>query len=122
MCKIENIKRLEKIVHCINSIEKICADKGSITKALNDILRDKPAIFMFFININEQIVRIYDSFDKDIIMKFDENDIRGLKGVRNVIAHDYDGVDLGIIEDSVRFHLPLLKQKIEKILKEYKNK
>lgn len=71
---------------------------------------------MFFININEEMSKVLDSFDKDIIIKFDESDIRGLRGVRNVIAHNYDGVDLDIIKDSICYDLPRLKEKIINIL------
>lgn len=39
-------------------------------------------------------------------------------GVRNYIAHDYDGVNLTIIESDLRENMPRLQQIVEAILKE----
>jgi len=37
--------------------------------------------------------------------------------VRNYIAHDYDSTDDNIIEDVIRYNLPVLKNIIEEIKK-----
>jgi uncharacterized protein with HEPN domain len=45
-----------------------------------------------------------------------EKDARGSYDVRNFIAHDYMGVDVGLIEIIIRNHLPILKEKVKQIL------
>lgn len=117
----ENLKRLEDMLEKINYIEQICDEKGGISKALDDVLRDRPAIFMFLMNINEQLKKIQDSLDFKILKAFDKDEIRGLNGVRNVIAHDYDGVNTALIENIIRHNLPKFKSKIQQLLKSKNN-
>lgn len=50
-----------------------------------------------------------------VLEHFSSNDLKGLSAVRNYIAHDYDSTDDNIIEDVIRYNLPILKQTIEKI-------
>jgi uncharacterized protein with HEPN domain len=41
---------------------------------------------------------------------------RKIKGSRNIIAHDYDGVDHAIVWRIVQEHLPILKSQLEQLL------
>lgn len=43
-----------------------------------------------------------------------------IKGMRNLIIHDYTGIDLRIIDDTVVHDIPKFKQQIDRILKETK--
>jgi len=43
------------------------------------------------------------------------NDAKGAYSVRNFIAHDYEGVDLGLIEEILKDNLPKLDEKLQKI-------
>ena len=43
-------------------------------------------------------------------------DLKGISSVRNYIAHDYDSTDNNIIEDVVRYNLPIFKKIIKKLL------
>ena len=43
---------------------------------------------------------------------------KGIIGMRNVLVHQYFGLDLGEIWDTVTFDLPLLKVKIQDLLDE----
>jgi len=36
--------------------------------------------------------------------------LKGISAVRNYIAHDYDSTDDNIIEDVVRYNLPVFKE------------
>ena len=47
---------------------------------------------------------------------FDELDIIVIIGIRNFIAHDYDGINLRIIEDSLRHGIPEILNICTKIL------
>lgn len=42
--------------------------------------------------------------------------IKGAYDVRNFIAHDYEGVDLALIENIIRNMIPKLKRTIKNIL------
>ena len=53
-----------------------------------------------------------------ILEEFSSNDLKGLSAVRNYIAHDYDSTDDNIIEDVIRYNLPVFKITINKIIKD----
>ena len=59
------------------------------------------------------------SADHKILGLFTENEIKGLHTIRNIGAHDYDGLKLDVIEETIRLHLPPLKEKIDNFVKEY---
>jgi uncharacterized protein with HEPN domain len=103
-------ERLNLILTKIEHIEKIISNSGSITKALEDEVTSKPAIMMHLVSIAEQFQKIQSDMDIETISKFDKKDIRGALAVRNFIAHDYEGVNLAIVEDILRIYLPKIKK------------
>lgn len=54
--------------------------------------------------------------DKSILSHFDNEDVRGAINTRNFIAHDYEGINLPIIEFIIRERLPVLKKIINIII------
>jgi len=58
--------------------------------------------------------------DNTIILQFEENDIKGAIATRNFIAHDYDGVNMSLIETVIKERLPLVKSVILKVFEEVK--
>ena len=48
--------------------------------------------------------------------KFDKDDLKDLYDVRTYIAHDYEGVNLSIIEWIIRFGLPKFKTQCLKVI------
>ncbi len=108
----EDMVRVKSIDKKLNDIYKIIDRHGSIVKALAD-LEGQPAILMLLIAISEQFSKLYKSKSK-ILDKFNKDDIKGIVDIRNFIAHDYDGVSLSIVEDSLRIDIP----RIHKIIKE----
>lgn len=50
-----------------------------------------------------------------ILEHFDEADVKGIVGVRNYIAHDYDGVNLAIIETDLRENMSRIRGVLENI-------
>lgn len=111
------IHKLDKVLESIDNIEFILKNKDiKVTQAINDKLI-KPAIRMNIVRIAEQFTKLKDDNEFKILEEFSSNDLKGLNAVRNYIAHDYDSADDNIIEDVIRYNLPILKTIIEKIKK-----
>ena len=105
---------LEKIAY----IEDNITLHGSIHAALQDAKTTRPAILMFLTGIAEQFTRLKQKEAKEILSFFDAEELKGIQDIRNFIAHDYDGVELSIIEWMLRYALPDLKEKCHKALQE----
>jgi len=108
--------RLNKINECIENIEFILnANDLKITHAIEDKIM-KPAIRMNIVRIAEQFAKLKDDNQFKILANFSSDDLKGISSVRNYIAHDYDSTDDNIIEDVVRYNLPIFKGIIKKLL------
>ena len=112
------INKLDKILESIENINFIIESKEiKITQAIEDKII-KPAIRMNIVRIAEQFSKLKEDNEFKILEYFSSNDLKGISAVRNYIAHDYDSTDDNIIEDVVRYNLPIFKQIIEKIKEE----
>jgi len=112
------INKLDKIIEFIENIEYILQNKEiKITTAIEDKLI-KPAIRMNIVRIAEQFSKLKEDNEFKILEYFSSNDLKGISALRNYIAHDYDSTDDNIIEDVIRYNLPIFKEIIEKIKKE----
>lgn len=114
----ESISKIYLILEKIEYIEQIVENAGGITKALDDAVTIRPAILMHLTAIAEQFNKLKQSHADDILKEFDHNDIKGMYDVRTYIAHDYEGVNLAIIEWIIRYGLPKFKLQCEHIIKE----
>ena len=112
---ISRIKNIEKKILLIQDI--ISQANGKISISLQDETKDRPAILMHLISIAEQINKLKDESSFELLEKFSKQDLKGIYDVRNFIAHDYDGVDLSIIENVIRYGLPSLLLSVDSILK-----
>jgi len=110
-------KRVELILKKIENIELVIEKAGTITNALDDDITYKPAILMHLVSIAEQFKKIQNDMDLELLAKFDKDDIRGALALRNFIAHDYEGVNLAVVEEVLRNYIPQLKKTIINILK-----
>ena len=113
------MNKLNKVIESIENIDFILKTKDiKVTQAIEDKLI-KPAIRMNIVRIAEQFSKLKDNNEFKLLEKFSNKDLKGLSAVRNYIAHDYDSTDDHIIEDVIRYNLPILKTTIEQIKKEY---
>ncbi|NQY95157.1 MAG: DUF86 domain-containing protein [Campylobacteraceae bacterium] len=109
------INRLNKINECIENIDFILNNTSlKITHAIEDKII-KPAIRMNIIRIAEQFSKLKDDNEFKILENFTNEDLKGISAIRNYIAHDYDSTDDNIIEDVIRFNLPIFKDIIKNI-------
>ena len=111
MSKVSDIPRLEFVLEMIEDIEFNINKCGSISSALNDRIH-KAALLMSLLQIGETLNKVESEEFKNLLP------IKGAYDVRNFIAHDYEGVNLALIESILRNSIPDLRITIENILKE----
>jgi uncharacterized protein with HEPN domain len=112
----ESISKIYLILEKIDYIEQIVKNNGSITKSLEDSISSRPAILMHLTAIAEQFNKLKQEQAGDILNIFDDNDIKGMYDVRTYIAHDYEGVNLAIVEWIIRNGLPKFKEQCKLII------
>jgi uncharacterized protein with HEPN domain len=93
---------LEQMLKYIEDIQTITARHGSVHNALID-LEGQYAILMCLTQIGECMGKIQ---DEKLRQKFPA---KSAVGMRNIIVHNYDGVDLTIVEKTVSQSIPELK-------------
>ncbi|MDD2829603.1 MAG: DUF86 domain-containing protein [Sulfuricurvum sp.] len=110
------INRLEKIIECIENIDFILSsNEVKVTQAIEDKII-KPAVRMNLVRIAEQFSKLKDDNEFTVLEHFSNNDLKGINAVRNYIAHDYDSTDDHIIEDVIRYNLPIFKEITKNII------
>jgi len=108
--------RLEVILKKINFIEEIIVDSGNITNALEDEKSARAAMMMHFTSIAEQFNKLAKDGEFEILQEFDKRDLKGTYDMRNYIVHDYEGLNLSVLDMVIRQKLPIMKETIEHIL------
>ena len=112
----DDIQRIKSINKKLTSVFTIVQRHGSIMKALEDEDEAQPAILMLLVASAEQFNKLYKK-ESNILENFKDLDIKGIISIRNFIAHDYDGINLSIIENSLRYGIPELLDITNQILK-----
>jgi len=113
MSKVSVVAKVDFILEMVSNIEKIIKRHNGIVNALDDY-EGKMAIMMGLLQIGESLNKI----DKEYLEKYNLlNDTKGAYNVRNFIAHDYDGVNMVVVEDIIRVYLPKLKDKVVEMKK-----
>ena len=103
----KGIRRIETIIVKIEHINNIIGKfDNKISKALEDTEVYRPAILMHLVSIAEQFDKLKKE-DSELLKKFSNDDIKGIYDIRTFIAHDYEGVNLPIIETAIRYGLPV---------------
>ena len=112
----ESISKIYLIIEKIEYIEEIVKNCGRISSALEDLVTSRPAILMHLTAIAEQFNKLKQAHADEILNQFDKDDLKGLYDVRTYIAHDYEGVNLAIIEWIIRFGIPKFKEQCLKVV------
>ena len=109
---------LTKDQHCLESIleaiDRILEYTSSINTAddFNNDYRNFDATMMNFVVIGEMIDKISDEFKK----KHPEIEWIKIKGFRNLVAHDYFGIDAEEVWQIIKTKIPTLKSDIKLLL------
>ncbi len=114
----KSLNRIKIIVEKIGFIKNIIDENdGKIVKVLEDIQVYRPAILMHLIAIAEQVDKL--KKEKSIyLVYYEKEDLKGIYDVRTYIAHDYEGINLAIIETAIRYGLEKILKVSESILEE----
>ncbi|MEA2073311.1 MAG: HepT-like ribonuclease domain-containing protein [Campylobacterota bacterium] len=110
---LERVKVIEKKIIFIEAIIK---ESGSVPSALEDEQNSRASILMHLTSIAEQFDKLLHNGELDILSHFEKEDIKGSYELRNFIAHDYEGVDLYIVEDVINERLQIIKKSVKKVL------
>lgn len=97
------------------AIEKIDAYTKDFT--FEDFVHDRKTIDAVVRNL-EIIGEASKHIHKRIKAKYSDIDWKAIMGMRDIIAHEYFGVKLGIVWKTIKKRLPDLRNKIAEILKE----
>lgn len=108
--KISDRERLLHILDAINIIQDF--SKNITFEQYSDDLKLRLALVKLFEIIGEASNGLSD----ETMKKFSNVEWPVLKSVRNVLVHEYFGIDYKIIWSSINNKIPELKKKIEKIL------
>ncbi len=99
------------VIESVNKILEFTKDFKDFVDWKRDYLH-YDATMMNFIIIGEMAGKISEEFKED-----NPNiDWYRIYGFRNILAHDYFGIDESIVWDIIQNHIPELKIQIEKIL------
>ncbi len=99
----------------IGNIEVIVQRHGGLVRALEDEQEGRLALLMCLEQIGETMRKLR---TPEIVSRFDADDIKGAYDVRLFIAHDYEGVNLALIERIFREKIPLFASIVDSILSE----
>jgi uncharacterized protein with HEPN domain len=74
--------------------------------------RDFDAAMMNFIIIGEMVARLSEQFFE----KFNQIDWFKIRGFRNIVAHNYFGIDAEEVWEIIKYHLPKFEKDLNKII------
>jgi uncharacterized protein with HEPN domain len=109
---------LTKDHHCLESIieasDRIIEYTSGINSAddFNNDYRNFDATMMNFVVIGEMVEKLSDDFKK----KYDKIEWIKIKGFRNIVAHDYFGIDAEEVWQIIKNKIPELKADIQGLL------
>jgi len=112
MSKKSDAARLEAILDYIDDIERIILRHGSVQGALAD-MEGQYAILMCIQQIGETLNKIKSEEYRAVLP------IKGAVDFRNVIVHNYDGINLSVAQLTIEQQIPELRKTIQNIMEHY---
>ncbi|NCO56030.1 MAG: hypothetical protein COS14_08150 [Bacteroidetes bacterium CG02_land_8_20_14_3_00_31_25] len=112
--KTSDKERLLHILEAINNIEEF-TDGISYNSYIDDF-----KLRLALIKLFEIIGEASNGITEDLQNKFTNVEWSILKGIRNILVHEYFGIDYDVIWDSIKNNIPELKEKITQIINELK--
>ncbi len=107
---------VEHVLDSIKAIEEFCRNKTQ--NDLKDDRKTRSAVIREIEVIGEAVKNISSSTKN----KYDHIEWKKISGTRDKMIHHYFGIDLDVIWDIVRVHLPALKQNMLNIRAELRRK
>lgn len=101
---------LEDIMTCIEKLEKYTKDLTFDQFSKNEMAVD--AVIRNFEVIGEAVKKI----PKEVKQKYSDVEWNEAAGFRDVLIHDYFGIDLEAVWDTLKKNVPALKEKLTKVL------
>lgn len=111
MLKDRDLANIEEVLYAIRHIQEYTANISSLEELLSNTMT-YDAVMMNFILIGEACKRL----PKELKASVPQVDWKGINGYRNYIAHEYFGVDQGVVWSSLKVELPKLKSEMERLL------
>ena len=102
---------LESIIEAIDRIIEYTTDIKSADDFNNDY-RNFDATMMNFVVIGEMVDKLSDDFKK----KHSDIEWTKIKGFRNIVAHDYFGIDAEEVWQIIKNKIPSLKTDIKHLM------
>ena len=103
----------ERLLHIIDAIDTIIDFTQNLSyKQYNDDFKLRLALIKLLEIIGESASGI----TEETQLKFSEVEWAILKSVRNVLVHEYFGIDYDIIWNAIKDRIPDLKQKMSNVL------
>jgi uncharacterized protein with HEPN domain len=102
--------RLQHILDSINDILLFTKDVDYESYLADYMLR------LAVVKLVENIGEASNCISKGTIKKYPEIEWSILKGIRNILVHEYFGIDYELIWNSIKVNIPELKLKIESVL------
>lgn len=109
--KPESVKKyLFDILDSINAIQNFIKD----THDYKDFLSSR----LIRSGVERELQVISEALHYALIIKEDLpiSDVKKIRATRNILVHDYDGINYRIIWNIINQHLPILKTEVETIL------
>ena len=107
---MKNQKIIQKIINYIDSIIRYTRDVD-YSKFRNNSMMVEACVF----NLS-QIGELVNKLDKEYISKYDEIPWFKMRGLRNRIVHDYEGVNLNLIWEIIDVDIRTLREQLMKLI------
>ena len=116
---MSDIASLYSILEKIDYIETNIQHFSSTHDALMDTATARPAILMLLVGIAEQFNKMEQKQSTFLLQYFSPEERKGIRDIRNFIAHEYDGVDLPVIEWLIDYGLPKIKNQCTQAIADF---